>query len=186
MQNYKNMPDTIQDSAQSSSPVACRSNSTNVELSILAHNIRSLYNVGSLFRLADGLGLTKLYLTGHTGAPHNRLKYQRQRQQIAKTALEGLDSVQWEYHEDPEPIISHLKQQGVTIIALELTDSSQDIARLSTNGPLCLILGHETDGVSDQLLRLSDLVTHIPMRGQGKSLNVITAAAIAAYLLTAR
>lgn len=153
------------------------------ELYIIAHDIRSLYNVGSIFRLADGIGATKLYLTGLTGAPHDRLKYQRQRQQIAKTALEGLNAVPWEYHEQPFAIMSQLKAEGVAIVGLELTDHSQELVNLNLAGPICLVLGHETDGIAPQLLKACDMVGHLPMFGQGKSLNVATATAAALYLI---
>lgn len=151
------------------------------ELVVIAHDIRSLYNVGSLFRLADGVGVTKLYLTGLTGAPHNRLKYQRQRQQIAKTALEGLEAVDWEHHADPLPIIQSLKEQGVTIVGLELTPTSHDLITQDLSGSICLILGNETEGLADHLQQACDLIVHLPMFGQGKSLNVVTATATALY-----
>lgn len=155
-------------------------------LYVLANNIRSLYNVGSLFRLCDGAGVNKLFLTGITGAPHDNLKYQRQRQQIAKTALEGLDSVSWEYHPEAMPLLHQLKADGVQIVALEQTPSSQPYTQVGYTSPLCLVLGHETEGVDQQVLDIADTTIEIPMRGQGKSLNVISAASVAIYYIVSQ
>lgn len=153
----------------------------NQELYIVAHDIRSLYNVGSLFRLSDGAGITKLFLTGVTGAPFDRVKYQRQRQQIAKTALEGLNNVTWEYAKDPMSIIDQMKKNGAAIVALEQTSNSQPYHQVAYPDKLCIILGNEVDGVDRKLLDRCDLVAELPMYGAGKSLNVISAASILVY-----
>ena len=154
---------------------------TRLPLYILANNIRSLYNVGALFRLADGVGVEKLFLCGLTGAPHPRLKYQRQRQQIAKTALEGLNSVNWEYHQEIVPLIHKLQQEGVQVLALEQTSDSKRYYDIEYNKPTAIILGHEADGVSQDVLSMVNGSIEIPMHGAGKSLNVITAASVVAY-----
>lgn len=151
------------------------------ELYIIAHDIRSLYNVGALFRLSDGVGLTKLFLTGLTGAPFDRVKYQRQRQQIAKTALEGLDNVAWEYTEDPTEKINYLKQRGVRLIALEQTPASRLYHQINYPDKVCVVLGNEVNGVNQELLAQCDLAVELPMYGAGKSLNVISAASILMY-----
>lgn len=150
-------------------------------ISVLANNIRSLYNVGALFRLCDGVGVQKLYLTGITGAPYDDIKHNRQRTQIAKTALQGLESVEWEYHADPLTLIRQLKQQGVQIVTLEQSDTSQPYNAAAYQPPLCVVLGHETDGVEQNVLDIADLSVEIPMYGQGKSLNVISSASVALY-----
>jgi 23S rRNA (guanosine2251-2'-O)-methyltransferase len=153
----------------------------NTSLFVLANNIRSLYNVGALFRLCDGVGVVKLFLTGITGAPFDDLKHARQRNQITKTALEGLQTVQWEYHPDPLPLIQQLKSQQVQIVALEQTLHSQSYTAAAYQASVCLILGHETEGVEQSVQNLADLIIEIPMYGQGKSLNVISSASIALY-----
>jgi tRNA G18 (ribose-2'-O)-methylase SpoU len=150
-------------------------------LYVLANNIRSLYNVGALFRLADGAGVAKIYLTGITGAPYDDIKHQRQRRQIAKTALEGLDSVPWEYHESPLVLIGSLKRRGIHVVALEQTERSIPYAQADYRSPLCLVLGHETDGVDRSVLEQADSVIELPMYGKGKSLNVISSASVALY-----
>ena len=153
------------------------------EIYVIAHNIRSLYNVGALFRLCDGAGVAKLYLTGITGAPFESVKFDRQRRQIAKTALAGLASVPWEYREDAHALIEELKNQHVVIVALEQTGRSISYLDAPFTFPLCLILGNEVEGVDDALLDLADLAVYLPMLGQGKSLNVISAASVGLYHL---
>jgi len=154
-----------------------------IEIFVIADSVRSLYNVGSLFRLCDGVGVTKLYLCGLTGAPYDRLKYQRQRQQIAKTALEGLDSVDWEYRENVIDLINELKQREVQVVALEQAKSSFSYLEAKYNRSICLVIGHEADGVSKEVLESVDFSIEIPMYGAGKSLNVISASSIALYAI---
>lgn len=153
------------------------------EIYIIAHDIRSLYNVGSLFRLCDGVGVKKLYLTGITGAPFNRVKYLRQRQQIAKTALEGLEAVDWEYCQDPYLIISRLKSQNIPIYALEQSPSSVVFSSLQYPSRLAVILGNEAVGMDQELLAESQVQVELPMYGKGKSLNVISAASALLYFI---
>ena len=148
---------------------------------VIAHNIRSLYNVGALFRLCDGVGVDRLYLTGYTGTPYDDILHQRQRRQISKTALEGLDSVDWEHHLEPLPLIDALRRQNIQIVSLELTRESIQYTSAEYSRDVCLILGNETDGVEQQHLEYSDIIIKIPMHGKGKSLNVISSASVALY-----
>ncbi len=138
------------------------------------NNIRSLYNVGSIFRTSDALGVEKLYLCGITGTPDNP--------RLHKTALAGLQTVAWEYKKSTLRTIKDLKKQGYTIVALELTDSSTPISPISSR-PLAIVLGHERDGIDSRILAEADSVLHIPMHGAGKSLNVSVAYGIAAHEL---
>lgn len=141
----------------------------------MAHNIRSLYNVGALFRTADGAGVSKIYLTGYTGQPP--------RDQISKTALGAEETVPWEHYVDPLELIDKLKKEGVSIVALESTKDSVLYTDFKPNFPLCLIVGHEVEGVPDELLEKCDDVIHIPMRGVKESLNVTIAFGVAVYEL---
>jgi tRNA G18 (ribose-2'-O)-methylase SpoU len=143
------------------------------EIYVLAHNIRSLHNVGSIFRTCDGAGVTKLYLTGYCGVPP--------RKEITKTALGADQSVPWEFHKDPLSVIEMLKKDGVQIISLEKNKKSKDISRFKPEYPFCLIIGNEIDGVEEPLLKRSDAVVHIPMRGKKESLNVSVAFGIGIY-----
>ena len=145
------------------------------QIYVLAHNIRSLHNVGSIFRTCDGAGVLKLFLTGYSGVPP--------RKEITKTALGADESVAWEFHKDPLVIVHKLKADGFRIVALEKNAESQDISEFNPQYPVCMIVGNEIDGVEKKLLALSDAVLHIPMRGKKKSLNVSVAFGIGIYQL---
>ncbi len=138
---------------------------------IIAHNIRSLWNVGSVFRSADCFGVEKIYLTGYTATPPRR--------EISKTALGAEEWIAWEQVEDPTTVIEKLRKQGYRIVALEKNKQSVDIASYKPEAKTCLIIGHEVLGVSEELIKLSDDVVHIPMHGQKESLNVSVASGIA-------
>jgi 23S rRNA (guanosine2251-2'-O)-methyltransferase len=139
----------------------------------LLHNIRSLHNVGSMFRTADGAGIKKLYLCGETGAPP--------RAEIAKTALGAEEVVHWEYWMDTKECIAKLKKEGVRIVALELAPKSVDYRTFVAKGPVCLVVGSEVKGLPSALLALCDDCIQIPMRGIKESLNVSVAFGIAVY-----
>lgn len=141
---------------------------------LLCDDVRSLHNVGALFRTCDGVLVEKIFLCGMTGFPP--------RKEIQKTALGACDVVPWEYHENPLEVIKELKNQNVQIVGLELTHQSVDY---TTEGiyhfPTCLVLGNEIEGINDQVLKLCDLAIEIPMFGRANSLNVATACGIAIY-----
>ncbi len=145
------------------------------EVYVLLNNIRSLHNVGSIFRTADGAGVKKLYLTGQTGYPP--------RPDITKTAIGAEEVVPWEYFIDPLDCIKKLKKRGVQLVALEQTDKSIDYRKLKPKYPICLVVGHEIDGVSKEIQELCDAAIEIPMRGEKKSLNVSVAFGVAVYNL---
>ena len=148
-------------------------------LRIIADDITSPLNVGSLFRLCDALGIEKLYLCGETPLPPNA--------KINRTSRSTDKFVHYEAHADAETLVSRLKASGALIVALEITSSSiaVDAAEfkqvVSNHRPICLIIGAEDAGVSDALLSLSDITTHIPMYGHNSSMNVISAASIACF-----
>ncbi len=141
---------------------------------IVLNNIRSLYNVGSIFRTSDAMGVGKLYLCGITGTPENP--------RLAKTALAGLGSVEWEYKKSALRTVKHLKSQGYYVVCLELAENSVPITA-RPNRPIALVLGHERSGVDKRILAECDEVMAIPMQGVGKSLNVSVAYGIAAHEL---
>ncbi|MDO8582137.1 MAG: RNA methyltransferase [bacterium] len=151
----------------------------------ILHNIRSLHNVGSMFRTADAAGVEKLYLCGITGTPP--------RSEIAKVALGAEQTVAWEYVRRTGDVIKRLRRQGVHIVALEKTKTSVDYRDFSTTPnpslkgrgeDFALLVGNEVEGLPPLLLRLADTVVHIPMRGKKESLNVSVAFGIMAYHLT--
>jgi len=152
---------------------------------VLLDNIRSLHNVGSIFRTADGAGVSRLYLCGITPSPLNRFK--EVVPEIAKTALGAERAVAWEKCETTLVAIKKLKKEGYRIIALE-----QDVkaipytALLLTSAELAktaLVLGEEVRGLSKALLAKCDTMIEIPMRGTKESLNVSVAFGIAAFHL---
>ena len=142
---------------------------------LLAHNIRSLWNVGSFFRTADAFAVEKVYLTGYTGTPP--------RKEISKTSLGADEWLPWEHAEDPATVLAALKADGWTIAALELTPDAVDIAAYEPPEKICLVLGHEVTGVSDELIGLCDVALQIPMLGKKESLNVAVATGIALHRL---
>ena len=157
---------------------------------LVADNVRSLANVGLLFRLCDAVRAERLYLTGFTGYPSMgpadpRPPYIAERAQrgIEKTAIRTIDYVPWEYREDAAQVIQELRQRGVQIVALEQTTDSLPYTGAPYRFPVCLVVGHERAGVEERLLDLADLVVEIPMYGLGNSLNVAMAFGIAAYEL---
>ncbi len=141
---------------------------------VLLDNIRSLYNVGSIFRTADGAMVSGLYLCGYTPHPPRR--------EIEKTALGATSTVPWEYNRDPVPVINSLKSRGICICALEHTDRSIPYTSLSPgNFPLCLVVGNEISGVSPAVLAQADIAIEIPMYGIKQSLNAAVAFGIAVF-----
>lgn len=142
-------------------------------VSVVVENVRSLYNVGSLFRTSDGALIEKLYLCGYTGHPP--------RKEIDKTALGSVDSVPWEHYGDPYEIVSQLKERGYHITALEHTSHSMPYNTCEYAFPLCVVIGNEVDGVSEELIALCDSAVEIPMHGLKQSLNVSVAYGIIMY-----
>ncbi len=149
----------------------------NKEIYVLLNNIRSLHNVGSIFRTADGAGVKKIFLCGQTGYPP--------REEITKIAIGAEETVPWEYWIDAKDCIKKLlkNKKSVQLVALEQTENSQDYKKFKPKYPLCLVLGHEIDGVEQGILDLCDTAIEIPMYGKKQSLNVSVAFGIAIYSL---
>src|SRR3989344_8979618 len=147
---------------------------------IILDNIRSLLNVGSIFRLADAAGEVEIYLCGISGVEKigNRVGLNPR---LEKTALEGFNSVTWKYFDTSFKAIKELKDRGVKVVAIELDTKSKNYLHVRYELPIALLVGHERDGVSDQILKVVDEVVEIPMHGKGKSLNVATSLAVVLY-----
>ncbi|MHB1050034.1 MAG: RNA methyltransferase [Bacteroidota bacterium] len=140
----------------------------------LADNIRSLYNVGSMFRSSDGAMISRLYLTGFTPSPP--------RKEIEKTALGATQTVPWSYFKDPLDAINEMKAHKIKICVLELTDKSTPYYSLTKDDfPCCIVVGNEISGVSKSILRAADSAIEIPMYGHKQSLNVAVAYGIVIY-----
>lgn len=139
----------------------------------LVENVRSLYNVGTIFRTADGAGVDKIFLTGITGRPPHK--------EIRKVALGAEESVTWEYHHSSIELARDLKQKGIQIVVLETGPTSEAYDNIQFRFPCCLVIGNEYHGVSPELMELADKVIAIPMKGAKISLNVGVAFGIAVY-----
>ena len=142
---------------------------------LIAHNIRSLWNIGSFFRTADAFGVSHIHLTGYTAEPP--------RTEISKTALGAEAWISWSKTEDPMQVIKTRREEGYEIVALELSTGSIPLTDFHSKKPVCLIVGHEILGVPDDLLQAADATVSIPMIGKKESLNVSVALGIALYRL---
>jgi 23S rRNA (guanosine2251-2'-O)-methyltransferase len=147
---------------------------------VLLDNIRSLYNTGSILRTADAAGVERVVLCGITPRPDQG---SRQRRAIAKTALGAEDSVRWEYQPDTRAALHSLAAAGYHIAAVETSSDAVNLFEWTPRWPVCLVFGHEVDGVSSGLDAHVETVIRIPMFGQKRSLNVATAAGVVLYEL---
>lgn len=159
------------------------------EIILIAHNIRSCHNVGSLLRTAEGLGIAKVYFTGYTPYPlkggDRRMPHiaRKLHAQIHKTALGAEDMVDWRHNDDIDSVISQLKEDGYEIAALEQSDRSTPLPDFQSTGKTALIVGREVEGVEQEVLERCDKIIEIPMKGKKESFNVSAAAAMAMYHL---
>jgi tRNA G18 (ribose-2'-O)-methylase SpoU len=157
------------------------------ELVLIAHNLRSAHNVGSLLRTAEGLGVGKVWLTGYSpyplSSPDERLPHlaRRANNQIVKTALGAEKLVPWEHAKDIEQLLDKLRGDGFTVAALEQTPSALPLPDYKPPQKLALIVGREVEGLEPEVLALCDLSLEIPMPGRKESFNVAQAAAMALY-----
>jgi tRNA G18 (ribose-2'-O)-methylase SpoU len=154
-----------------------------MKIFLLLDNIRSVYNVGSIFRTAETLGISKIYCSGTTPVPIDR--FGRRRKDFAKVSLGAENMVAWEYIEELKAIslIEKLKKEGFQIIALEQAKNSIDYKKVKVGTKTLVILGNEVDGVSESLLKLADTIAEIPMKGWKESLNVSVATGIFLFRL---
>lgn len=154
---------------------------------VIAHDIRSTHNVGSLLRTAEGFGVRQLYFTGYTPYPRKaqdeRLPHisEKLTKQIQKTALGAENLVPWSYEPDIQILLAQLKDSGYQLAALEQADDSILLPAYKPPQKLALLLGREVEGIEASLLELCDVTLEIPMMGKKESFNVIQAAAIALY-----
>ena len=150
-----------------------RENLPKRELVILLQSVEYPYNVGAIFRLADGAGIGEIILTGITPKPPNPT--------IKKVARGKTRNVKWHYQRDPVSALAVLKDNGYQIIALELTESSVPYDDFEFSQRVCLVVGNEDHGVTKDTLKSCDASVFVPMYGKGQSHNVNTALAIVTY-----
>lgn len=160
------------------------------EIILILHNIRSTHNVGSIFRTAEGFGVTKIVLSGYTPYPmikqDPRLPHIARKldQQISKTALGAEKLVAFEYSNDIVVTLADLERQKIRLCALEQAKDSINIRNYKAPKKLALILGEEVSGISQNLIDICEDIIEIPMKGQKESFNVSVAAGIALFCLT--
>jgi 23S rRNA (guanosine2251-2'-O)-methyltransferase len=156
---------------------------------LIAHNLRSAHNVGSLLRTADGLGVQKVFLTGYTPYPlsahDERLPHLVQKidRAISKTALGAEKTVSWRHNDDVLTVLNALRDDGYEIIGLEQTPNATALPGLNLQQKVAIIVGREVEGIEPEVLEQCDQVVEIPVLGQKESFNVVQAAAMALYQL---
>lgn len=146
-----------------------------IPVSILLDDVRSMYNVGAFFRTADAAGCEKLFLCGITGRPPKRA--------ITKTALGAEETVPWEHSSDAGGLVGKLRPQNYEIAAVETSVHAIDLFDWQPRFPVCILFGHEVDGLKPEMLALCDTHVRIPMLGRKHSLNVATAGGVVLYEL---
>ncbi len=150
-------------------------------LHAILDNLRSSWNVGAIFRSADGLGVQKLYLCGITPTPENNA--------VRKTSLGAEQTVQWEYARDAVKLAKRLKAEGDTLWGLEQDERAINLGQTNLSAErdreqrIVLVVGNEVTGIDPELLDLCERIVYIPMQGNKRSLNVEVAFAIAAWTL---
>jgi 23S rRNA (guanosine2251-2'-O)-methyltransferase len=150
---------------------------------LILHNIRSVHNVGSIFRTADAAGVSKIFLTGYTPTPLDR--FEQERKDFVKVSLGAEKSVLWETAAQLTPVLKKLKKDDYEIIAIEQSKNSTPLFDYRPkNKKIAIIMGNEVLGISTQSLKYADQVLEIPMHGKKESLNVSVAAGIALFELT--
>ncbi len=144
-------------------------------------NLRSVHNVGSIFRTANACGIAHLVLTGTTPTPLDKKGFPRK--DFAKVALGAEDRVTWEYHEDTRSALQVLKKEGYYVIAFEQDKNSVDYKGVSIEGKenIAFIVGPEVTGMTPDVLEVCDVVAEIPMLGTKESLNVTIAFGVGVY-----
>lgn len=146
---------------------------------LILHNIRSVSNVGAMFRTADAAGIDKIYLTGYTPAPVDR--FGRKRSDLAKSALGAEEFVSWEQKKSIFPLLTNLKKEKYLIIGIEQDKKSIDYKKVKLGQRNAFIVGAEVTGIPKNVLQKCDIIAEIPMRGQKESLNVSVALGITLF-----
>ncbi|MEJ0001743.1 MAG: TrmH family RNA methyltransferase [bacterium] len=148
---------------------------------LIIDNIRSVENVGAMFRTADAAGIDKIYLTGITPAPIDR--FGRKRKDLAKSALGAEDFVPWEQVENSIELITQLKKEGYFIVGIEQDKKSIDYTELKIKNKNAFIVGAEVTGIPKEVLKECDAIIEILMRGKKESLNVSVALGVVLFRL---
>jgi tRNA G18 (ribose-2'-O)-methylase SpoU len=150
-----------------------------MKTAVILDNIRSVHNVGSIFRTSDAAGINEIFLCGYTPQPVDR--FNRPRKDLAKVALGAEKTIPWKYFEDVKECINELKKGGYTILAIEQAPNSVDYKNVKLPEKVAFIFGNESLGIEKEILDLCDIIVEIPMLGEKESLNVSVSAGIALF-----
>ncbi len=151
----------------------------NPENIVILHNIRSVENVGAMFRTTDAAGVGKIYLTGYTPAPIDR--FGRKRADLAKSALGAEEFIAWEQKKMLPPLLAKLKREKFLIIGIEQDKKSIDYKKVKLQNQNVFIFGAEVTGIPKNILEKCDIIAEIPMRGKKESLNVSVSLGVALF-----
>lgn len=143
---------------------------------LIINDVRSVHNVGAIFRTADAVGINKIYLTGYTPTPIDR--FGRKRSDLAKSALSAEESVEWESFEDVSELVNKLKKEDYLVIGLEQDEKSVDYKEVKLRDKNAILLGNEVLGIPEDLKEKCDVLSEIPMKGTKESLNVSVATGV--------
>ena len=146
---------------------------------LILHNIRSVENVGAMFRTADAAGICRIYLAGYTPTPLDR--FGRKRKDLAKSALGAEEFVVWEHVKNIAPLLAKLKKQGFYLVAIEQDEKSIDYRKVKLRSNNAFLVGTEVTGIPKKVLEKCDVIAEIPMRGKKESLNVSVALGVVLF-----
>ncbi|MDP3725860.1 MAG: RNA methyltransferase [bacterium] len=149
------------------------------QIVLILNNTRSIHNVGSIFRIADTAGVSKIYLTGYTPTPQDR--FGRIQKEIKKTALGAEEIVPWEHVSRIGDVLKKLKKEHFYIVGVEQSKKSVDYKTVQQKQKTVFVFGNEVNGLSDAVLKHCDTIVEIPMRGKKESLNISVAAGIVLF-----
>lgn len=145
----------------------------------ILHNIRSIHNVASIFRTADGVGISKLYLSGYTPSPVDR--FGRRRKKFQKVALGAEETIDWVAVDDIQNLIENLQSENLQVLACEPNQEATDYQEVSVKREPCFVFGNEPEGLPGEVIASCDQVIRIPMKGKKTSLNVAVAFGVVTY-----
>lgn len=146
---------------------------------VILNDIRSVENVGAMFRTSDALGIDKIYITGYTPAPVDR--FGRKRLDLAKSALGAEEFISWEQKKNITSLLAKLKKEGFTIIGIEQDKNSVDYRKVKPTSKNVFLVGNEVTGIPKNILKKCDIIAEIPMHGKKESLNVSVSFGIALF-----
>lgn len=149
------------------------------EIFVLLHDIRSVHNVGSMWRTGNATGVDKMFLSGYTPLPIDR--FGRERKDFAKVSLNSQKAVTWEYVKNPSDLVKRMKKEGFYIVAIEQAKNSVDYKKVKIKKSVLFIVGNEVEGIPKNLLNLADVIAEMPMKGDKESLNVSVAFGVALF-----